>query len=90
MKKALIIALCLLFCFCLVSCGGISEDKATEIALNSLGFTKVYVQKWEVELDKTVSPAVYKVSIWNDSRFDVFVDSKSGDILSTDVSPANC
>lgn len=90
MKKAYLIALfVLLFSVTLVSCGGISKDKAVDIALKSIGTSKVYVQKWEVELDKSVSPAVYKVTTWREGKYIINVDSKSGEVVKTDFFPEN-
>lgn len=90
MKKAYLIALfVLLFSVTLVSCGGISKDKAVDIALKSIGTSKVYVQKWEVELDKSASPAVYKVTTWKEGKYIISVDSKSGEVVKTDYFPEN-
>ncbi len=90
MKKAYLIALFdLLFSVTLVSCGGISKDKAVDIALKSIGTSKVYVQKWEVELDKSTSPAVYKVTTWREGKYIISVDSKSGEVVKTDYFPEN-
>ena len=88
MKKRVLAALLLIaLCAVLVSCGGISKDKAVDIALKSIGTSKVYVQKWEVELDKSQSPAVYRVTTWRDGKYIISVNSKTGDIVSTEVIP---
>ena len=88
MKKALLI---MVFSFVillsLVSCGGISKDRAVDIALKSIGTSKVYVQKWEVEVDDSSKPSVYRVTTWRDGKYVICVDSKTGDVISTDFTP---
>ena len=88
MKKRLFVSMLLIaFCVVLVSCGGISKDKAVDLALKSIGTSKVYVQKWEVELDKSQNPAVYRVTTWRDGKYIISVNSKTGEIVSTEVIP---
>lgn len=86
-KRLLAVSLLIALCVILVSCGGISKDKAVDLALKSIGTSKVYVQKWEVELDKSQSPAVYRVTTWRDGKYIISVNSKTGDIVSTEVIP---
>ena len=88
MKKALsIMILSFVIMLSLVSCGGISKDKAVDIALKSIGTSKVYVQKWEVVLDDSASPSVYRVTTWRDGKYVISVDSKTGDVISTEFTP---
>ncbi len=86
-KKAKVAFLLAIACLLLVSCGGISKDKAVDIALKSIGTSKVYVQKWEVELDKTKSPAVYQVTTWRDGKHVISIDSKTGEIVGNEFTP---
>ena len=83
MLVALLLAITLLL---LVSCG-VSKNKAVDIALQSIGTSKVYVQKWEVELDKSKSPAVYMVTAWREGKYVIGVDSKTGNIVSSEFTP---
>ena len=88
MKKRILIALLLIaLCAVLVSCGGISKDKAVDLALKSIGTSKVYVQKWEVSLDKSQNPAVYLVTAWREGKYVIAVNSKTGEIVSTQFTP---
>lgn len=86
-KKCLVIVLLFAIGLTLVSCGGVSKDKAVDIALKSINTSKVYVQKWEVELDKSQNPAVYRVTAWREGRHVICVNSKTGDIVSSEVFP---
>ena len=70
----------------LVSCGGISKEKSIDIALKSLGLTRVYTPRNDSELIK--SENCYVVTVWTDScKYVVKVDSKSGNVLSTEILP---
>ena len=88
MKKIVFAALLLVvLCVVLVSCGGISKDKAVELALKSIGTTKVYVQKWEVTQDKSQNPPAYVVTAWREGKYIITVNSKTGEIVSTELIP---
>jgi len=82
-----VLTVALVLCSILVSCGGISKDKAVDLALKSIGTSKVYVQKWEVELDESKEPAVYRVTAWREGKYVICVNKKTGDIVSTDFTP---
>ena len=88
MKKRLFTVLLLIaLCAVLVSCGGISKDKAVDLALKSIGTSKVYVQKWEVSQDKSQNPPVYVVTAWREGKYVITVNAKTGDIISTELYP---
>ena len=75
-KKVNLVAILILsLSILLVSCGGISKEKSIDIALKSLGLTRVYTPRNDSELNKS------------DNCYVVKVDSKSGDVLSTETLP---
>ena len=86
-KKVNLVAILILsLSILLVSCGGIPKEKSIDIALKSLGLTRVYTPRNDSELNK--SDNCYVVTVWNDScKYVVKVDSKSGDVLSTETLP---
>lgn len=85
-KAKFAVVLILSLSILLVSCGGISKEKSIDIALKSLGLTRVYTPRNDSELNK--SENCYVVTVWTDSnKFVVKVDSKSGDVLSTETLP---
>ena len=83
----IVMALVLICATIIVSCGGISKDKAVDLALKSIGTSKVYVQKWEVSLDKSQNPAVYVVTAWREGKYVISVNSKTGEIVKTELIP---
>lgn len=85
-KAKFAVVLILSLSILLVSCGGISKEKSIDIALKSLGLTRVYTPRNDSELNK--SENCYVVTVWTDSnKFVVKVDSKSGDVLSNETLP---
>ena len=85
-KAKFAVVLILSLSILLVSCGGISKEKSIDIALKRLGLTRVYTPRNDSELNK--SENCYVVTVWTDSnKFVVKVDSKSGDVLSTETLP---
>jgi uncharacterized membrane protein YkoI len=84
MKKSICVFVFVMACLLLVSCG-ISKDKAVDIAIESIGTSKVYVQKWEVEEDK--ENGLYKVTTWKDGKYVISVDSKTGKIVESEFTP---
>ena len=86
-KKVNLVAILILsLSILLVSCGGISKEKSIDIALKSLGLTRVYTPRNDSELNK--SDNCYVVTVWTDScKYVVKVDSKSVDVLSTETLP---
>lgn len=73
-------------CISLTACGTISKEKAIDIALDSLGMSRVYTPRNDAELDESVTPAVYKVTVWTESGNHVItVNAKTGDIISSTI-----
>lgn len=84
-KSTIIVILIITALLLLVSCG-VSKEKSIDIALKSLGLTRVYTPRNDSELDE--NSKAYNVTIWTDScKYLVKVDAKKGDILSTETLP---
>jgi uncharacterized membrane protein YkoI len=90
MKRTAFVSLILLMLVLLTSCGKISSDKAIDIALDELKLDRVTSPRIEATLDKSSSPSMYKVIIYQAYNNQiVYVDAKTGSVVSTSVEDAN-
>lgn len=90
MRKVLFVVMALLLCLSLSACGTVSSEKAIDIALEELQLSRITTSRVDAELDKSTSPATYRVVIYQAyTNQIVIVNAETGDVLSVTEEDAN-
>jgi uncharacterized membrane protein YkoI len=86
MKRVLILICALVMVFALVGCGYIGGEKAISIALADQGIDRIGTAGNKADLDKSASPAQYKVTLDMNTYFIYYyINAETGEIISNET-----